>query len=108
VKLQTSLYDASTGRSGGGNFQLVTKSGGNRFTGSAYYYLQNKAFNANEFFPRRSRSRKTESRPHLKPDSPSAVRLSKTNFSFSAVINSPTQHRTRSDRENAHRSAARL
>ena len=50
VKLQTSLYDASTGRSGGGNFQLVTKSGGNRLTGSAYYYLQNKAFNANEFF----------------------------------------------------------
>lgn len=50
VKLQTSLYDASTGRSGGGNFQLVTKSGGNNFTGSAYYYLQNKAFNSNEFF----------------------------------------------------------
>jgi hypothetical protein len=50
VKLQTSLYDASTGRSGGGNFQLVTKAGGNRFTGSAYYYLQNKAFNSNEFF----------------------------------------------------------
>ena len=50
VKLQTSLYDASTGRSGGGNFQLVTKSGGNQFNGSAYYYLQNKAFNSNEFF----------------------------------------------------------
>lgn len=50
VKLQTSLYDASTGRSGGGNFQLVTKSGGNNFSGSAYYYLQNKAFNSNEFF----------------------------------------------------------
>ena len=50
VKLQTSLYDASTGRSGGGNFQLVTKSGGNQFTGSAYYYLQNKKFNSNEFF----------------------------------------------------------
>ena len=50
VKLQTSLYDASTGRSGGGNFQLVTKSGGNSFNGSAYYYLQNKAFNSNEFF----------------------------------------------------------
>ncbi len=27
VKLQTSLYDASTGRSGGGNFQLITRSG---------------------------------------------------------------------------------
>ncbi|HEY0049267.1 MAG TPA: carboxypeptidase-like regulatory domain-containing protein, partial [Pyrinomonadaceae bacterium] len=54
VKLQTSLYDASTGRSGGGNFQLVTKSGGNRFTGSAYYYLQNKRFNSNEFFLERA------------------------------------------------------
>jgi len=50
VKLQTSLYDASTGRSGGGNFQLVTKSGGNQLNGSAYFYMQNKAFNANEFF----------------------------------------------------------
>ncbi len=50
VKLQTSLYDASTGRSGGGNFQLVTKSGGNKFNGSAYYYLQNEAFNANDYF----------------------------------------------------------
>jgi hypothetical protein len=50
VKLQTSLYDASTGRSGGGNFQLVTRSGGNRFTGNAYYYGQNKRFVSNEFF----------------------------------------------------------
>ena len=30
VKLQTSMYDASSGRSGGGNFQLVTKSGNQR------------------------------------------------------------------------------
>lgn len=58
VKLQTSLYDASTGRSGGGNFQLVTKSGGNQFNGSAYYYLQNKAFNANEFFLEQSGNEK--------------------------------------------------
>ena len=50
VKLQTSLYDASTGRSGGGNFQLVTKSGTNEFNGSAYYYVQNERFNANDFF----------------------------------------------------------
>ncbi len=58
VKLQTSLYDASTGRSGGGNFQLVTKSGGNQFSGSAYYYLQNKAFNSNEFFLKESGNEK--------------------------------------------------
>jgi len=50
VKLQTSLYDASTGRSGGGNFQLVTKSGTNALHGSVYYYLQNEKFNANDFF----------------------------------------------------------
>ncbi len=50
VKLQTSLYDASNGRSGGGNFQLVTKSGTNRFSGTAYYFLQNERFNANDFF----------------------------------------------------------
>jgi hypothetical protein len=58
VKLQTSLYDASTGRSGGGNFQLITKAGGNSFNGSAYYYLQNKAFNSNEFFLKESGNEK--------------------------------------------------
>ncbi|MFN0138898.1 MAG: carboxypeptidase-like regulatory domain-containing protein, partial [Pyrinomonadaceae bacterium] len=58
VKLQTSLYDASTGRSGGGNFQLVTKAGGNKFNGSAYYYLQNKKFNSNEFFLEQSGNEK--------------------------------------------------
>ncbi|HEX7317211.1 MAG TPA: carboxypeptidase-like regulatory domain-containing protein [Pyrinomonadaceae bacterium] len=50
VKLQTSLYDASTGRSGGGNFQLITKSGTNEFHGSGYFFLQNEKFNANDFF----------------------------------------------------------
>jgi hypothetical protein len=50
VKLQTSMYDASTGRSGGGNFQLVTRSGSNAFRGSALYNLQNEALNANDYF----------------------------------------------------------
>src|SRR5262245_58614305 len=50
VKLQTSLYDASTGRSGGGNFQLVTRSGGNKFNGSLYHYFQHEKLNANDFF----------------------------------------------------------
>ncbi|HZH32892.1 MAG TPA: carboxypeptidase regulatory-like domain-containing protein [Pyrinomonadaceae bacterium] len=50
VKLQTSLYDASTGRSGGGNFQLITKSGTNEFHGTGYYFVQNERFNANDFF----------------------------------------------------------
>jgi hypothetical protein len=50
VKLQTSLYDASTGRSGGGNFQLVTRSGANRLDGSLYAFGQHERFNANDFF----------------------------------------------------------
>lgn len=58
VKLQTSLYDASTGRSGGGNFQLVTKSGGNTLSGSAYYYLQDRKLNSNEFFLKESNNEK--------------------------------------------------
>ncbi len=50
VKVQTSLYDASTGRSGGGNFQLITQGGGNQFHGSDYFFAQNEAFASNDFF----------------------------------------------------------
>jgi hypothetical protein len=62
VKLQTALYDASTGRSGGGNFQLVTRSGTNRFSGNVYYYLQNEALNANDFFFNREGIEKPKAR----------------------------------------------
>ncbi len=54
VKLQTSLYDAGTGRNGGGNFQLVSKSGTNEFHGSVYHFLQNDKLIANEFFYNRA------------------------------------------------------
>src|SRR5262245_21933413 len=50
LKIQTSLYDASIGRSGGGNIQIVTRSGGNRISGTGYFYGQNEKFNANDFF----------------------------------------------------------
>jgi hypothetical protein len=50
VKLQTSLYDASTGRSGGGNFQLITRSGTNNLHGGGQFAFQNEALNANDFF----------------------------------------------------------
>jgi hypothetical protein len=50
LKLQSSLYDASIGRSGGGNIQIVTRSGGNRFSGTGYFFGQNEKFNANDFF----------------------------------------------------------
>jgi hypothetical protein len=50
VKLQTSLYDAATGRNGGGNFTLVSKSGSNALRGTAYYFNQDDALMANDFF----------------------------------------------------------
>jgi hypothetical protein len=49
-KVQTSLYDATFGRSGGGNIQAVTRSGTNDFHGAAYEYLRDAALNANNPF----------------------------------------------------------
>src|SRR5882724_6770479 len=49
-KTQTSLYDASQGRNGGGNIQVALKSGGNEFHGDAYFFLRNNVLNANDFF----------------------------------------------------------
>src|SRR5258708_17490932 len=44
-KVQTSLYDATYGRSGGANIQLVTKTGGNEIHGDAYEYFRNETLN---------------------------------------------------------------
>lgn len=48
--VQTSQYDASSGRNAGGNVEAVTRSGGNGFHGNAYYFLRNDSLNANDFF----------------------------------------------------------
>ncbi len=49
-KVQTSMYDATFGRSGGGNIQVVTRSGQNHFHGDVYEYFRNDALNANDPF----------------------------------------------------------
>jgi Carboxypeptidase regulatory-like domain len=49
-KVQTSLYDASQGRNGGGNVNAVRRSGTREFHGDAYEFFRNDALNANEFF----------------------------------------------------------
>ncbi len=49
-KIQTSLYDAQSGRSGGANIALVTRSGTNDIHGSLFEFLRNKDLNANSFF----------------------------------------------------------
>jgi len=42
-----SLYPAEAGRSGGGQVNIITRSGTNQFHGSAYEFIRNEAFNAN-------------------------------------------------------------
>ncbi len=48
-RVETSSYSAEFGRSGGGTVNIVTKAGTNAYHGTAYYYHQNDAFNANSF-----------------------------------------------------------
>ena len=48
--LQTSLYDATFGRGGGGSLQAITRTGGNGFHGIVYKYFRNDALNANNPF----------------------------------------------------------
>jgi hypothetical protein len=52
-KVQTSLYDATEGRNGGGNINAVLKSGTSQWHGSAFEFFRNSILNANEFFQRR-------------------------------------------------------
>ena len=48
-RVETNSFSAEFGRTGGGAVNIVTKSGGNRFHGTAYYYHQNDFLNANSF-----------------------------------------------------------
>jgi hypothetical protein len=43
-----SLYPAESGRSGGGQVNVVTRSGTSRFHGGAYYFFRNESLNAND------------------------------------------------------------
>ena len=49
-KVQTSLYDATFGRAGGANIQIVTRTGTNAFHGVVYGYFRHDALNANNPF----------------------------------------------------------
>jgi hypothetical protein len=49
-RVQTSLYDASQGKTSGGNVNVVTKSGTNKYHGEAYEFFRNEDLNANFFF----------------------------------------------------------
>src|SRR5437868_3768082 len=52
-KVQTSLYDASQGRNGGGNVNAILKSGTREWHGDIYEFFRNDVLNANEYFVNR-------------------------------------------------------
>ncbi len=53
-KVQTGLYDASAGRGAGANVDIISRTGTNRFHGTAWEFLRNDDFNANTFFLNRN------------------------------------------------------
>ena len=50
VNVQVHQYDAETGRTGGGTFNVATKSGGNAWSGSGFYQSRPKWGASNNFF----------------------------------------------------------
>jgi len=48
-RVQRSLFPAESGRSGGGQINIVTRSGETQFHGTGYEFIRNEAFNANNF-----------------------------------------------------------
>jgi hypothetical protein len=61
-RVQTANFDAGYGRGTGANVDLVSKSGGNNFHGSAWEFVRNTVFNANDFFSKLD----GQQRPELK------------------------------------------
>lgn len=55
-KVLRSLFPAESGRSGGGQINVVTRSGGDQFHGSGFEFIRNEAFNANDFQTNRTAS----------------------------------------------------
>ena len=58
-KVLRSLYPAESGRSGGGQVNVVTRSGSREFHGNFFEFIRNEAFNANDFNTNRTASLRT-------------------------------------------------
>src|SRR2546426_1402477 len=55
-KVQRSLFAAESGRSGGGQINVVTRGGGEKFHGAGFEFVRNDKLNANDFISNRNSS----------------------------------------------------
>lgn len=63
-RIQTSSYSPEFGRQPGGQVSLVTRSGENSFSGTAFDYVRNEALDANDWFANRNSLPKPPTRQH--------------------------------------------
>ena len=85
-KVQTSQYDASSGRNPGVNVEVITKTGTNSFHGAAWEFNHNNFFNGNDFFYKRS-----EKRLDL-PNAPQTLKQNRFGFTFGGPIKKDKAH----------------
>jgi hypothetical protein len=64
-RIETSSYAAEFGRTPGGQISLVSRSGQNRFHGSAFEYFRNEALDANDWFANRAGLRRARERQNF-------------------------------------------
>ena len=64
VRIQTNLYDAEYGRTGGGVMSVNLRSGTNAFHGAAWWFLRNEILNANTFESNAAGGTKTSYKLH--------------------------------------------
>jgi hypothetical protein len=60
IKVSTALFSADTGRSGGSNVALITRTGSNDFHGDVYEFFRNTIFDANNYFLNQQGQRRPE------------------------------------------------
>jgi hypothetical protein len=79
-KVQTSQYDASSGRNPGANVTVVTKGGTNQFHGALWEFNRNNFFNANDFFYKRTEANLDE------PNAPQTLKQNTFGGTFGGPI----------------------
>jgi hypothetical protein len=85
-KVQTSQYDAASGRNPGANVNVVTKGGTNEFHGTVWEFNRNNMFNANDFFYKRSELEGTDVNGNPLKNKPQTLKQNTFGFTFGGPI----------------------